>query len=110
MDVPINCQVALDRHKNALQWYNLWSTLTYIFGAFLILILIYLVIAATQSSVTQSVIGLIGTIIDGAAVTWVVKQRSTAYTEEKEMFGAVEKNCPGQKEIAIAQRAMFKVK
>ena len=108
--MSINCEIAVARHENALRWYNLWNILTWTFGAFLIVILIYLVISATQSNITQSAIGLVGTVVDGVVVKWVVTQRATAYTEEKEAFEAIKNNCPSDQQKASDQRARFKIK
>ncbi len=96
--------------ENAARWYNLWNVLTWIFGVFLILVLIYLVIAAIQSNITQAAIGLVGTVIDGIVIKWVTTQRETAHTEEKEAFEAIKENCPDQQKVAADLRARLNIK
>jgi hypothetical protein len=106
----ISCNTALLVHKSAVRWWNLWNVLTYIFGIFLIAILIFLIIGIIQSIVTQAVVGLIGTVVDGVALKWVVTQRSTAYTEEQTALKAIENDCKDQYAEALALRAKYNLK
>jgi hypothetical protein len=108
--MTINCEVAVARHANAVRWSNLWNILTWVFGLFLLLILIYMVVAAIQSNITQAAVGLVGSIVDGVVVSWVTKQRATAHEEEKQAFQDVVDNCPDQKKAALDQRAKFNIK
>jgi hypothetical protein len=53
---------------------------------------------------------LVGTVVDGVALKWVVTQRSTAYTEEQTALKAIENDCKDQYAEALALRAKYNLK
>jgi hypothetical protein len=103
------CDIAVERHKNAVQWWNLWNILLYIFGAFLILFLIYLIVYLIQSNTINAILGVLGTIIDGVVLKWVVDQRNDAKKVENEAFEQIETNCKEKVKDAIDLRQRMKI-
>jgi len=103
------CDIAIEKHKNAVQWWNLWNILLYIFGAFLILFLIYLIVYLIQSNTINAVLGVLATIVDGVVLKWVVDQRNDAKQAEKDAFGEIEEHCKDKLKDATALRQRMKI-
>jgi len=103
------CDIAVERHKNALQWLNLWNVLLYIFGAFLVLFLIFLIVFLIQASTINTIIGVLATIVDGVVVKWVISQRNDAKQSEQDAFAVIEKDCPNKIQEAKSMRLMMKI-
>jgi hypothetical protein len=103
------CDIAVERHKNALQWLNLWNVLLYIFGAFLVLFLIYLIVFLIQASTINSIIGVLAIIVDGVVVRWVVSQRTDAKQSEQDAFAVIERDCPTRIQEAKTSRLLMKI-
>ena len=87
------CDFAKIRYLGALRWLNLWNILLYVFGASVVLFLVAALLLFIRSTWLPGALTALGTIVSGAGIAWVVKQRTTAHTEEKEAFEGLSKAC-----------------
>jgi O-acetylhomoserine/O-acetylserine sulfhydrylase-like pyridoxal-dependent enzyme len=92
-NLPSPCEVAQTRYFQALRWLNLWKVLLYIFGATVVLFSVAAIVLFIRSSFLPGAITTVGTIVSGAGIAWVVNQRTTAATEEKDAFLELKSAC-----------------
>jgi uncharacterized membrane protein YcjF (UPF0283 family) len=89
----IACQIAQQRYKGIALWRNLWTILVFIFGVAVIIFLVTAIIFLIREDWLPAALNVIGTIVDGAAITWVVARRNQAVEEEKEAYELVTEKC-----------------
>lgn len=104
------CDFAKVRYLGALRWVNLWNILLYVFGASVVLFLVTAILLFIRSTWLPGALTTLGTIVSGAGIAWVVKQRTTAHAEEKEAFGELDKACsqPGHALAGIDVQPWFR--
>jgi len=89
------CDIAKGRYSKILMWRNLWTLLLFIFGTAVVLFLVASVVLFIRDSWLPAALTTLGTIVNGAGISWISKQRQTAVTEEKEAFTDVVTQCGG---------------
>jgi hypothetical protein len=89
------CDIAQERYSGILMWRNLWTLLLFIFGTAVVLVLVASIVLFIRASWLPAALTTLSTIVGGAGIAWVSKQRQTAVTEEKEAFNEVVTQCGG---------------
>ncbi len=87
------CQIAQQRHRNAALWKNLWTILLFAFGAVVVGFLTLAVILFLRQDWLPGALATIATIIEGAAIKWVLDRRNEAAKEETEAYQEVKAVC-----------------
>jgi hypothetical protein len=89
------CAFAIQRYKSIAMWRNLWTILLFIFGSTVILFLCGSILLFVQESWLPAAISILGTIVNGVGVKWVVTRRNEAVQEELDAYHDVGTECPG---------------
>ncbi len=87
------CQYARDRHRSLALWRNLWTILLFGFGAAIVVFLVVSITFFIQKSFLPGALTMLGTIVQGAGISWVAARRADAVKEEVEAYAGVEKHC-----------------
>ncbi len=87
------CQYAMDRHRNLVLWRNLWTILLFGFGTAVVFFLIMAILWFIRESWLPAAVSMVGTIVSGAGIKWVVERRTEAVGEEKEAYKDVQDAC-----------------
>jgi hypothetical protein len=80
------CAIASERYFDKRRWLNLWTLLLWIFGATIILFLVIAITLFIRSTWLPAAVSLIGTIVSGAGIGWVLQRRTDAEKEERDAF------------------------
>ena len=99
------CQISQERYRNALLWQNLWTMLLFVFGIGLLIFALNLLSTYADADFVTIASKTVATIVDGAAVVWILRRRNKAVEEANVTFEAVEKHC-GNKSYADTIRKM----
>jgi hypothetical protein len=87
------CEYARERHRNMLMWRNLWTILLFAFGsAVIVFAVLAIALFIRQEWITGAIMAL-GTLAQGAAITWVVDRRAEAVREEEVAYQDVAAKC-----------------
>lgn len=92
-DVTQACAVALQRHRDAALWRNLWTILIWVFGAAVVAFLVVAVVFFLRQDWIPAGVTTLSTIAQGAAIKWVVDRRSEAVGEEEKAYEQVRETC-----------------
>jgi hypothetical protein len=87
------CEYAQNRHATIARFRFLWSLLILIFGTGVVVFLTVAVVFLLRSDWLPGALTTLGTIVQGAAITFVVGQRREAVKEEEKAFRDVRKWC-----------------
>jgi hypothetical protein len=87
------CDFAVERYRNIARWRDHWTTLLFVFGTTVILFLCASILLFIGSNWLPGAVSTLGTIVNGAAVTWVLSRRNEAVREEEEAYKDVEAKC-----------------
>jgi hypothetical protein len=102
------CEFAQQRHRNAALWLNLWTILLFIFGASLVILLVICMMFFLRQNWLSGSLSTVSTIVDGAAIKWVLARRNEAKSEEKAACDDVLDKCKSRKSVDI-MRANLKL-
>jgi hypothetical protein len=91
--VITECQYARDRHQNLVRWRNLWTVLLFIFGTSVVIFLSISILFFLRSDWLPGAISTLGTIVNGAGVSFISKRRSDAVNEEEKAYRDVGRKC-----------------
>src|SRR5439155_26489524 len=91
------CALAVERYKNLARWRNLWTILLFVFGATVVVFLCAAVLLFIKEDWIPGAIATVGTIANGAGISWVVTRRNEAKEEETAAYEDVKKVCGGPK-------------
>lgn len=89
----IACQIAQQRFKNIALWRNLWTILIFAFGVVVVIFLVMAIVFFLHQDWLPGALNVLGTIVDGVAIGWVLARRNQAVEEEKEAYVQVTKQC-----------------
>jgi len=92
-EVSLLCQLALQRHRDAALWRNLWTILIWVFGATVVAFLVLAVVWFLREQWLPAALTTLSTIAEGAAIRWVVVRRAEAVDEERQAYEKVEEVC-----------------
>ena len=92
--------IAVMRYTDKRKWLNLWTMLLWIFGATVVLFFSVAIILFIKETWLPGAITVIGTMVNGAGITWVVAQRKGAEREERDAFAALSTECGNRKKSA----------
>ncbi len=106
------CEYAKQRYQNFAKWLNLWKVLLFAFGTTVVIFCILAIILFINASWLPGALSVLGTLVNGLGIGWVVTQRNKAADEERDAFDVLTKACapPGKelKELmAIQQKPWF---
>lgn len=87
------CEFAMVRWKNIARWRNMWTILLFTFGATVILFLCAAILLFITRSWLLGALSILVTIVNGAAVNWVVSRRTEAVQEEEGVYEDVKNQC-----------------
>jgi hypothetical protein len=94
------CAIAVMRYTDKRKWLNLWTMLLWIFGATVVLFFSVAIILFIKETWLPGAITVIGTMVNGAGITWVVTQRKGAEQEERDAFAALSTECGDRQKSA----------
>jgi hypothetical protein len=97
------CRIAVDRYKNYAIWRNLWTILLFFFGATIIVFTCISILLFINQDWLASAISTLGTIVNGASISWVVKRREEAQREEERAYEDQKLVCAGGPTPSSAQ-------
>lgn len=92
-DRNVICKIAQQRHRNAALWLTLWNILIWVFGAAVVIFLVIAILFFLRQEWLPAAITMLGTIVEGVAIKWVLDRRSDAKEEEEEAYKEVEDSC-----------------
>jgi hypothetical protein len=87
------CDTTKFRWHSYMKWVQLWTFLLFLFGGFLILLVIGLLLFIAFGGTIGAIATGVSTLVDGSAVAWVRKQRQTSVAEEGKAFQLVIRQC-----------------
>jgi hypothetical protein len=87
------CDFAKARYLDISWLRKLWGYLWIILGASTALFLCVTIIFFLRSSWLPAALSTLGTIVNGAAMTWITTQRKTAADEEQQAFNELVQQC-----------------
>jgi hypothetical protein len=99
------CQYARERYREIARWRSVWTVLLFLVGCAIVVFVILSIISFRDQKVIEVAAGAIGTLISGAAMTWVVTRRNEAVKEEDDAWKGVEQHCGKTDATAHAIRA-----
>ncbi len=89
----ILCELALQRHRNAALWLNLWTILIWVFGAAVVAFLVVAIVLFLREQWLAAALTALASIAEGAAIKWVVDRRAEAVGEERQAYEDVQQAC-----------------
>jgi hypothetical protein len=92
-DRNVICKIAQQRHRNAALWLRLWNILIWVFGAAVVVFLVIAVLFFLRQEWLPAAVTMLGTIVEGVAIKWVLDRRTDAKEEEDEAYNDVEESC-----------------
>jgi hypothetical protein len=92
-EVSLLCQLALQRHRNAALWLNLWTILIWVFGAAVVAFLVLAIVLFLGEEWLPAGLTTLASIAEGAAIKWVVDRRAEALDEERQAYEKVQEVC-----------------
>ena len=92
----------MKRYVDKLRWLNLWTVLLWIFGATLIVFCSVAIILFIRETWLPGALSILGTIVNGAGIGWVVARRKEAEAEERDAFKVFSVECGDRKRRAKA--------
>jgi hypothetical protein len=87
------CAVATQRYFEKSRWLNLWTALIWFFGATVILFSGVAVLLFIRQTWLPGGLTVLGTVVNGAGIRWVVTQRNGAEAEEREAYKTFTEAC-----------------
>jgi hypothetical protein len=105
------CDIAKQRYYDCLRWLNLWKLLLFVFGATIVIFSIVVIILFITASWLPLALSVLGTVVNGVGIGWVVRQRNKAADEEREAFDRLTQECaPPEKKaiIGVLEQPWFK--
>lgn len=104
------CDIAKQRYYDCLRWLNLWKLLLFAFGVTIVIFSIVAIILFINANWLPLALSVLGTVVNGVGIGWVVNQRNKAADEEREAFERLTEECaPPQKKalVGVAQQPWF---
>jgi hypothetical protein len=89
----IACQFAQQRYKNIALWRNLWTILIFAFGVVVVVFLVMAIVFLIRQDWLPGGLNVLGTIVDGVAIGWVLARRNQAVEEEKDALAEIKELC-----------------
>lgn len=83
---PSPCEYARKRHLSLLRWRNFWTLLLFVFGSAIILFYSAAIFLFIRALWLPAGLSIIGFIVSGVGIKWVVKRRIEAVKEELEAY------------------------
>ncbi len=90
---PDLCVVAMERYTDKRRWLNLWTMLLWIFGVTVVLFSCVAILLFVRQTWLPGAITVLGTVVNGAGIAWVVTQRKGAEQEERDAFATFSTLC-----------------
>lgn len=103
----IVCRIAQERYKNLLLWRNLWTILIFAFGSVVVIFLVMAIIFWLQKDFLPGALNILGMIVDGVAIFWVLARRNQAVEEEKEALEYVIQQCGDNETIEQFKEKLY---
>jgi hypothetical protein len=91
------CEIAIARYKDIARWRNLWTILLFVFGASVVAFLSVAILLFIRAGWLAGAISMVGTIVNGVAVKWVVERRAEAVAEDEAAYLDVQARCAQMK-------------
>ena len=98
---PNPCLYAMKRYVDKRRWLNLWTLLLWIFGATVVIFCCIAILLFIRETWLPGALTVLGTIVNGAGIAWVVKQRKGAEAEERSAFKTFRDECRGGKKSEL---------
>jgi hypothetical protein len=102
----VRCEAAKQHLQSVLLFWNLYTALLFIFAVGLVIFLIYVIVVLIREDVVQSILGTLGTIVDGVALKWVVDRKKDINEELEKAKQWLDANCPN--EIATVDTTKYR--
>ena len=93
MALKTPCDFAKARYVDIGRFRKLWGSLWILLGASVALFLFVSVVLFIRSSWLPGAISALGTIVNGAGMTWITTQRRVAADEEEKAFAELIQQC-----------------
>jgi hypothetical protein len=100
------CEFAKNRYNGISKWRFLWTLLIFIFGAFLLLMLVVALLFAIDSNRSGAIVSGVGAVVDGAGVTFLLARRRDAKREEEAAYRDVEDKCANSQSAEQVRRRL----
>jgi hypothetical protein len=103
------CEYAKQHYRNCAMWLNLWKVLLFAFGTTVVIFCILAIVLYINASSLPGALSVLGTIVNGLGIGWVVTQKNKASDDERAAFDALTKECapPGKQLIGVRQQPWF---
>jgi hypothetical protein len=89
-----NCEAARLAWDDAHEWVQRWQTLVFVVGTAVVITIVVALGFLIAGNNGAAVAGGAGTVVTGAAMGFVLKQRNDARADEKLKQAAMNKICP----------------
>lgn len=93
MALQTPCDFAKARYVDIGRLRQLWGGLWFVLGMSVALFLSISIVLFLRSSWLPGAVGVLGTIVNGAAMTWITTQRRIAADEEEKAFAELLQHC-----------------
>ena len=93
MALETPCDFARARYLDIGRFRRLWAILVFVLGVSVALFLCVSILLFLRSSWLPGAIGMLGTLVNGAAMSWITSQKATAADEEQKAFDELVKTC-----------------
>jgi HAMP domain-containing protein len=87
------CDFAKARYLDISRLRKAWGYLWILLGASVAIFLLLAIVFFLRSSWLPAALSTLGTIVNGAAMTWITTQRQTAANEEQQAFNELVQQC-----------------
>jgi hypothetical protein len=87
------CEAANARWHNFALWRNLWTILIFAFGSAVVFFLVVTIVLFIRQAWVPGAITTLTTIVQGAAIKWVLSRRGEAVVEEQQAYQDMQARC-----------------
>jgi cytochrome c biogenesis protein CcdA len=78
----VSCEAARRNHRSAVMWLNLWNALVFVLGAAFVAMVVAALVLLIGGREVAAIIAGGGTVADGLATAFVVRQRNGMKKEQ----------------------------
>lgn len=89
----IVCALALERHRNAARWLQLYNLLIFVLSAAVVVFAVVTLLLFAREDTIGGIAGAAGTVVGGTGIAWVLKRRGDAKKEEIDFYDEAVGRC-----------------
>ena len=100
------CDLAKQRWYGNARWVSLWTILVFALRVISVGILILAIVYATDGEYGKAVVSGVASVLDGAAVAWILARRNEALKEANDAWKEVEEHCDSSADAEAARQKL----